>query len=122
MAIDEAFHTVDGGAGNDSIDGTSLYALRRSQLSTGSGNDMIQAPVRSGSTNLKQRPIVNMGQGQDYLRLDDGEYEVKQRSNGSYLVQSQRDDDTYFIGLEDIEFIAGQTGPWIELAEGMITL
>ena len=106
------------GNGKDVIDGNGLYLRRRSRVSTGSGDDVIQAPLRSASASLKQRPVVTMGSGQDYLRLDSGEYVVKTLSSGNHLLKTQRGGNQYFVELEGVEFISGPSGQWLSLGEG----
>ncbi len=110
------------GEGNDVIKGNGLYARPRSQIDTGSGEDFIESPLRSGSANLKQRPLINMGGGQDYLRMDAGDYAIKPLSNGNYLIKTLRGESELYAELEDVEFIAGPKGDWLELKEGTFSL
>ena len=110
------------GKGNDAIKGNGLYARPRSQIETGSGEDLIASPLRSGSSNSNERPLINMGEGQDYLRLDAGDYKIKSLSNGNYLIKTMRGESNYYAELRDVEFIAGPSGEWLELTPGKFAL
>ena len=110
------------GEGNDVIKGNGLYARPRSQIDTGSGEDFIESPLRSGSDNSKQRPLINMGGGQDYLRLDHGDHTIKSLSNGHYLIKTLRSGSELYAEIKDVEFISGPKGDWLELKEGTFLL
>lgn len=63
-----------------------------------------------------------MGGGQDYLRMDAGDYAIKPLSNGNYLIKTLRGESELYAELEDVEFIAGPKGDWLELKEGTFSL
>ena len=106
------------GEGDDAIKGNGLYARPRSYINTGSGEDLIESPLRSGSATKKKRPLIDMGEGTDRLRLDAGDYTIKGLSNGNYLIETLRGEFNYYVELKDVELISGPSGDWLQLTEG----